>query len=279
MAEFKPYTESELREIDRKVDEEMGRIKVWDWTMSLLTVGILWALYERLKKPIFKNLDLFALANIAREHIQGKRRPGGALAKVENINDVLPFNSVQKNMLRFAQVSAAENITSMSSRTKTQLRSLLSNAKLQGLSQKDLANQMRLTFKGLDKDWRRIVVTESASIATNGYIMSQGEGQKIVGQSAADACPWCIDKIHGKIFTVTHIAAQAMTSGMWDTHIWTGKNNVHRSRHKNTAAGKKRSSAELWKPCIPMHPHCRCRWVAFNPRFHVVDSKGFMRAR
>lgn len=279
MPDFKPYTESELREIDHRVDKEMRRINVVDWTVSLLTVGVLWALYERLKKPIFKNLDIFAAASISKEHIIGKRKPGGALGKVENIKDVLPFSRIQRNMLRFAQMSAAENIAQMSDRTKHTLRLMLTRSKLQGTSSKELAEQMRLTFKGLDRDWRRIVVTESASIATNGYIMSQGEGQQIIGQSAVDACPWCKSMIHGKIFTVTHTAPQSATKKEWDSHIWPGKNNVLRSRHAKKMGGKKRGPSELWKPTVPMHPHCRCRWVAFNPRFHEVTATGSVKAR
>ena len=267
----------ELNEIDKKVDEETKRINLSDWAVRLLTVGMLWALYERLRKPIYKNLDALSDVRLTADHAFGRVKPIGKLAAVENLLDVVPFNRISKNMLSFALKNAGEHIQQVSDQTRTAIRLMLVRAKMQGTRPKELAEQMRLAFKGMNRDWRRIVVTESAAIATNGYVMSQGEGQQVVGQSASDCCPWCRRMIHGKVFTITQQAPKSAASR--NTHIWPGKNNVGLSRHARARGGVVRPAAMLWSPCIPLHPHCRCRWVAINPKFQEVDSAGFVRIK
>lgn len=250
-----------------------------DWAVRLLTVGSLWALWEKLGKPVNKNLSMLADARVRVDHAYGRVSPGGALARVENIGDVLPFNAQAKNALKFATQHAGEHLQKIADKTRTDVRLALVRARQQGTHPKDLAAQLRATFKGLDRDWRRVAVTESASIAANGYIMSQGEGQLVMGQSAPDCCPWCRDTIHGKVYAVTHAPPNSLTSKEWDTKIWMGKSNAGRMRHARARGGRVRVSGELWKPCIPMHPHCRCKWVAFNPRFHEVGPDGYMRLK
>lgn len=275
----KALPESELNEIDRRVDEESKHIDVAGWVIKCLTVGLLWALYERLGKPITKNLAALADVKITKDHVYGRRRPGGALAKVENIDDVLPFNKVSRNMLRFALAHGAENVQKISDDTRSAIRMALVRAKMEGTPPKQLAEHLRVALKGIDRDWRRIVVTESAMIATNGYLLSQGEGQKLVGQSAHDACKWCKALIHGKVFTVTHAPPTDPKDPRWLTEVWPGKNNVGRVRHLKSVAGRVRLADELWMPVCPLHPSCRCRWVEFNPKFHEIDSEGFVKLR
>lgn len=269
----------ELSEVDRKVAEEVKRINLLDWAVKLMSIGMLWALWERLGKPITKNLSTIADANVSYDHAYGRRAPGGALARVENIEDILPFGKNQRRALQLALAQAGEHIQGLSDQAKNAVRLHLIRAKIEGTHPRLLAARLRETFKGLDRDWRRIAITESAAIATHGYLMSQGEGQQVVGQSAVDCCPWCRDMIHGKVFTVTHQAPSGMPDPEWDTHIWPGKTNVGRVRHARQKGGRVRISSELWKPTIPLHPHCRCRWVAFNPKFHEVDKQGFMRPK
>jgi hypothetical protein len=277
--DLRPIPERELQEADRKVGEEFSRVGFMDWAVRALTGGILWALYERLGKPIAKNLDPLAEAKITREHAYGKRRPGGALAQVENIGDVLPFDQVQRNMLKFATKQAAEHIQKIDDQTRSVIRQTIIRAKMDGTSSRDLAEKLRLSFKNLDRDWRRVAITESHAITMNGYLMSQGEGQKLLGQSRPDACQWCKQMVHGKIFTVTHAPPNNPDDPANEHLLWPGKHNVGRVRHLKDSAGKRRQSHELWHPCIPMHSSCRCTWVSYNPQFHVVGADGFMRAR
>ncbi len=277
--DFSALTKTELHEVDKKVDEEVSKVDLTEWAVRLLTVGALWALWEKLGKPVNKNLAVLAAARVRKEHAFGKVSPGGALAQVENIDDVLPFNSQSKNAIKFATQHAGEHLQQISDKTRTAVRLALVRAKQQGTHPRDLAEQLRKTFQGLDRDWRRVAVTESASIAANGYIMSQGEGQMVVGQSAPGCCDWCRDMVHGKTFIVTHTPPESLASKLWNTHIWVGKTNAGRVRHARAKGGRVRVSGELWKPCIPMHPHCRCKWVAFNPRFHEIGPDGFLRIK
>lgn len=270
----KPWEPADLNEIDRRVDDEVRRIDHTGWVLKLLTVGMLWALWERLGKSLPENLKTLLGARVSRDHAYGRRAPGGRLGQIENIRDVLPFRPVSRHMLRFALAHAAENVQQVSDQTKATLRMMLTRAQIEGQHPQELARRMREVFSGMNRDWRKIAVTESASIATNGYLGAQGEGQWVVGQSAADACRWCRAMIHGKIFTVTHQPPSDPDDPMWNTHLWPGKSNVGRVRHMRAKNGNVRLSNELWKPCIILHPSCRCRLVAFNPRLQRVDAGG-----
>lgn len=277
--DFKPFTLQELGTVDQKVKEGAEGLNVPLWVARLLTVGMLAATYERLGKPAGAALAALAAANLQEEHVYGRRAPGGALAQVAHVQDVLPFNKLARATLRYAARHTAEHVAGLADDTRKALRLTLIRGKMEGMSSKALAEHLRQQFAGLKHDWRRIVVTESAQAVTAGYLLSQGEGQLVVGQSRPDCCPWCRDLIHGKVFTVTHTPPSDPSDSRWATTVWPGKINFGRSRYPRSREGKVRTSSELWCACIPNHPFCRCTFSAYNPRLHVLDAEGRLRAR
>lgn len=253
--DFDPINEADLREIDRKIDDEVEKIDLSGWMIRALAMGMLWALYEKLGKPV-KDIRPLASVNIDKDHIYGRVSPGGELRKIENIQEVVPFNKPARMALKFAMMQAGSNLQQISDKAKAQIRSVLVHAQAERQEPAMLARRLRDTFKGIDRDWRKVAVTETAAIAVNGYVMSLGEGQQVVGQSAVDACKWCKQMIHGKVFTVTHEPPEDFSAKEWETHMWPGKNNVGRSRYLKAKDGKIRSLAQLWQPCCPLHPSC-----------------------
>jgi len=147
-----------------------------------------------------------------------------------------------------------------------------------------IASDLFHTFGELNFDWQRIAVTECAIIKGDRYVLRLLEHQeirkknetKVLGTSAVDACPWCKENIHGKVFFVIsedEAPLNVLNHPMWDTHLWRGKRNFNRyfSKYKVRRSLNDeieilpRPQEEIAKACFGgAHPNCRC-W--FTPYF------------
>lgn len=116
-------------------------------------------------------------------------------------------------------------------------------------------------FDYLNRDWRRIAVTEAGEMANQGVIASLPRDSRVRRIEAYNgACPFC-RKLDGRIFRVT-TADDPDKNGFAD--VWPGKTNIGRS-----ASPMKRVDGELvprgpderwWAAAGTQHPHCRGRW-------------------
>lgn len=117
-------------------------------------------------------------------------------------------------------------------------------------------------FGTLNRDWRRIAVTEAGEAQTQGYIASLKPGQKVKRvEQYKGACAFC-RRIDGVVVTVVE---PSMENKDPDTMIWPGKNNVGRSASPRKRVGDlmvEREPDEMWTiPAGLVHPHCRGRWI------------------
>jgi hypothetical protein len=118
------------------------------------------------------------------------------------------------------------------------------------------------TFGTMNRDWRRIAVTEATENVNQGFVASCAPGDKLKRvERYRGACPFC-RKIDGTVVTVVD-PAKADKDG--DTEIWVGKTNVGRSAspmRRGVAGLERRAPEELWWIAAgAMHPHCRGSWV------------------
>lgn len=170
--------------------------------------------------------------------------------------------------LDFARVRAVENVRALSEIVRHKMRTLVAA----DLEQKAFGNipagtsslQTKLldAFGELNRDWRRIAVTEAGEAQTQGYIASLAPGTKVKRVERYDnACAFC-RRIDGKVVTV--VAASAPDKDP-DTMVWPGKNNIGRSASPRKRVGDllvEREPHELWViPAGLAHPHCRGRWL------------------
>jgi hypothetical protein len=111
-------------------------------------------------------------------------------------------------------------------------------------------------FGQLNRDWRRIVLTESAFAVQNGALASvdPADGWIATWIAAPNACPYCLAQSKRRFKVV---AADAPRKN-GDTEVWVGKSNWGRSAHLHTKDGDTRTKAELYWPCCPAHPNCAC---------------------
>lgn len=129
-------------------------------------------------------------------------------------------------------------------------------------SAESLQGRLLDTFGQMNRDWRRIAVTEATENVNQGFIASCQPGDKLKRvERYRGACQFC-RSIHDKVFTVVDPADPDKDG---ETQVWVGKTNVGRSaspRKRLDGALVERDPEELWWAAAgAMHPHCRGAWV------------------
>jgi len=179
-------------------------------------------------------------------------------------------------VINFGWQRAAEAVTALSDNARHKMRGVVmrhEEAKLlsggAAAPGSSLQTQLLDEFGTLNKDWRRIAVTEAGEIENQGFVASQKPGTKLRRvEQYANACPFC-RQIDGTVVEVVEPGAPDKDP---DGQIWVGKTNVGRS-----AAPRKRVGGALvergdderwWIPAGTAHPHCRGSWlpeIEFEP--------------
>lgn len=110
----------------------------------------------------------------------------------------------------------------------------------------------------LNRDWDRVIRTETAYASNNGLLISQlrmEPEEKYIfmkGISAPDACPYCQRFVNDKIVVLLQGAPASgdiiKVEGVGYPAIWPGKSNYGRK------------AINYWTATV-MHPYCRCSWT------------------
>jgi len=187
---------------------------------------------------------------------------------VQQAEAVFNLTPVQRSILNFARVRAVENVSKLSDDTRHRMRSLVAHhieeEMIGAPSQGRQALQSKLLdeFGTLNRDWRRIAVTEAGECANQGYVASLQPGAKVKRvEQYRNACPFC-RKIDGMIMNVVS-ADDPDKDG--DTDIWPGKTNIGRSSAPRKRVGsilvEREPEERWWVAAGVQHPHCRGRWL------------------
>lgn len=174
----------------------------------------------------------------------------------------------QVAVLDFARVRSVENVRALSESVRHKMRMLVTTDIEQRLlggakpGTSSLQTKLLDAFGDLNRDWRRIAVTEAGEAQTQGFIASLKPGARVKRvEQYRNACAFC-RKIDGVVATV--VAADAPNKDP-DTQVWPGKNNIGRSASPRKRVGDvlvERTPEEMWQlPAGLAHPHCRGRWV------------------
>lgn len=197
--------------------------------------------------------------------------------------------------MKQAVESGASLVSNVATTTQQTIKANLIESIQRNESYTKLEEKIRNLFDEegeLNRDWRRIAITETNIAFANGYLSMMNEGEYVIGISMADACEHCLRDIHLKVYKVlsTPPADYSEMHGdeynkhaeIYEKYVWAGKNNYGRSTSKRKRIDKTRGNAkdnlierehhELSMPAIPYHPNCRCRWVAFNPKLQYVEN-------
>ncbi|BCP56297.1 hypothetical protein K32_49140 [Kaistia sp. 32K] len=174
----------------------------------------------------------------------------------------------QKAVLEFARVRTAENVRALTETVRHRMRGVIvqhlqdEQTKAAGTPGQALQSKLFDEFATLNRDWRRIAVTEAGEAQTQGFIASLEPGTKVKRVEVyATACGFC-KKIDGVVATVVSPDHPDKDP---DTMIWVGKNNIGRSASPMKRVGgvlvPRERHERYWLPAGLSHPHCRGRWV------------------
>jgi hypothetical protein len=175
------------------------------------------------------------------------------------------LNPLHQRVLDYGRARAAENVRAITEQVRHSLRSTI----LQHISEQEtspggpsLQTKLQDKFADLNRDWRRIAVTEAGECHLQGYIASLKHGTMVKRvEQYANACGFC-RKIDQKIAEVVSPDAPDKDP---DNEIWVGKTNIGRSASPRKRVGNTlidRTPEEMWwLPAGVAHPHCRGRWV------------------
>ncbi len=170
-----------------------------------------------------------------------------------------------KKVIEYGFAHAAENVRALTEEVRHKLRSTV----LQHLDEQEttpggpsLQTKLQDKFSDLNRDWRRIAVTEAGECQLQGYIANLKPGTKVKRlEQYLNACAFC-RKIDGKIAEVVDPTAPDKHP---DEQIWVGKTNIGRSASPMKRVGgalTPRTPEEMWwLPSGVAHPHCRGRWI------------------
>jgi hypothetical protein len=226
-----------------------------DWlaTRSAMMGRIAASLSEKARAPTEGQLDTYLVA-------------------LSPITDELPpswqMTGEQRAVIDFGRARCAEFVTALSDAFRHRMRKLIvdwQEALFLGDkagSAESIQGRLLDEFGALNRDWRRIAVTEATENINQGFIASCEPGARVKRvEKYRGACPFC-RSINGKVFTVVD-PHKADKNG--DTEVWVGKTNVGRSASPRRREGNElveREPHEMWWAAAgAMHPHCRGAWV------------------
>lgn len=180
----------------------------------------------------------------------------------------LKMSPLQSAVLDFARVRAAENVRKITDDVRHRMRGVVA----QHVEQQQLRTpaapgsslQTKLfdEFAALNRDWRRIAVTEAGEAQNQGHVASTPPGRKLRRvEQYKGVCAFCA-KIDGKVMKVVDPSDPSKNG---ETDVWVGKNNIGRSASPRKRVGSllvEREPHEMWwVPAGTAHPHCRGGWL------------------
>lgn len=190
------------------------------------------------------------------------------------------LSKAQHAMLDFARVRAVENVRALTEQVRHRMRSVvlqhLETAATSGPAGSSLQSKLLDEFGALNRDWRRIAITEAGEAQLQGLVASLPFGAKVKRvEQYQNTCAFC-RKIDGVVATVVD---PAMPDKDPETMIWVGKNNVGRSASPRKRVGDvlvEREPDEMWQlPAGLAHPHCRGRWLVVDDDVQPDDDPEF----
>ena len=176
------------------------------------------------------------------------------------------LSDVAESVLAYGKARALDAVQSLSEATRHKIKRVVLDYEQQRLtgapvSTSTLQQRLQDEFSALNRDWRRIAVTEAGEMANQGVVAAMPKDSKVRRiEMYAGACPFC-KKLDGRVFRVTD-AGDPKKDG--DKDVWPGKTNVGRSSSPRKRVGNelvdRDPSERFWPAAGVQHPHCRGRW-------------------
>lgn len=203
------------------------------------------------------------------EDLKYKRHGYDYFDSYSKLNDVFPANY---DRLKFRERVVGNYITDMNDKIISQVRNIVDDGYLSGKTKHQIAQELFDKFGGLNKDWDRIVDTESTNIFNSEYIQEElsdaepGEPVYFIRREFGDAktCSFCRQAVNKPViakWSDVPLADDKIKDPYASIAIWSGKSNAGLSQSDWT-----------W-PEAGVHPRCRGGWDRWYPEIGTIDLR------
>lgn len=177
----------------------------------------------------------------------------------------------QVGVLEYAKARGAENIVALTNGARGALKRVILDHQQavflgdKGATAHTLQTKLFDAFGTMNRDWRRIAVSEAGENLNQGVLAALKPGTKVRRSEVyASACAFC-KKMDGKVVTVVPPDAPEKDG---DSEVWVGKTNLGRSASPRKRVGgmlvERLPSERYWLAAGIFHPHCRGRWIVLT---------------
>jgi len=186
----------------------------------------------------------------------------------------------EKQIMEYARLKAMDTVVAMSDASKHSLKTVLLDHMQKQFAGDETATTGKLqqslfdNFSTMNRDLRRIALTESNEALGQGFMASLPVGARVKRiEEYRGSCQFC-KSINGMEFDV--VDPSTPNKDGWKM-MWTGKTNIGRSSspYRKTDDGMvKRDASELWWPTPgTIHPHCRGMLVHLTASAYEVNTE------
>ena len=168
----------------------------------------------------------------------------GSLKRVPVTPELTPL---QAGLVNQVKLRSGKLLRDASQRLVAGVREEMENSVLENLTTRQVASRLFDRFATMNRDWRRIAVTEAGNVASDGYLDALPVGSVVRSLEAyMGVCEWCREHSANRKFTVVSPDEPNKDP---DHDVWVGKSNY----------GMKQ---DQWRVASgPNHPHCRKVWT------------------
>ncbi len=184
------------------------------------------------------------------------------------------YNDYDMALKEASQQGAGIYLQNVNDKIRGRIQSILVEGTKQKKSNNRVFQDLWDSETDLNRDWDRVVRTETAYASNNGLLISElrqeteEEHIYMKGISAGDACPYCMRFVNEKVvILLPEPPASGDTVKIEGTEypaIWPGKSNYGRK------------PVNYWVATV-MHPYCRCSWTRWY--IELEDILGIRRSK
>lgn len=278
--------------LQRWDDKELGLVQIYlkslspeNWTLNDSSLLIDWLVQRYMPvDELIKDADWLNAKTAMMGKAQGwLATMAGAdaaitVAKIAKLYESMPDTTAEvhnlfnladaaKQVIDYGELRSADSVVALSDTTRQRLKSVVLDHQSKAINGDPTATQGKLeqdllyTFGNLNRDWRRIAVTETGEMNNQGFIAAQKKGAMVKRlEQYPDACPFC-KKLNGKIYRVT-TPDDPNKDGTKD--VWVGKTNMGRSispkKIVNGVLQPREEHEMAWAAAGLQHVNCRGSW-------------------
>jgi len=277
-----PLTETDWTQMSNDIvdflDDKIGNVE----EEMVVRAGLFGKLLQKLEKD-----GVPANQRKSMSYNEIEDRYGQIPNEPEQIKTKFEFSDFENKTLQYAQQHAAEHLSirdgSLKNKIIGMVRKQITEGLQEGLSAGEMTQRLfwidpsdelgkqfsKQTIEAINRDWRRICVTEISYAMSNGYLASvrdENKGKKTYFVYSGNYFPgekpneWC-NKWLGTIVLLvdTPLSDDRIDDEYAQYAIWIGKNNVGRGVN------------DQWI-CIPTHPWCTHWYQVINPAVQEFDT-------